>query len=174
MNLLEIVAQFFQYVTAWIPRPRHVVSVERHVRWRFGNEPTLIGPGLYAEVPLFERWEAYSVLWDANEFRPCVLVTADGREVAVGFVLIWRIAEPLTTATTIDDAEAMVGEVGESLLPDVISAHNWADLMGSTKKANQQLKTEANRLLREYGLEVKKARINNLARCRVHRVIQND
>ena len=68
----------------------------------------LVNPGLYAEVPLYERWEDYSILWDASEFRPCVLVTKDGREVAVGFVLIWRVAEPLTAATTIDEAEAMV------------------------------------------------------------------
>lgn len=173
-------SDFVYWAASWLPRPAQVDVTEGAVLFTRGQEPKVCKHGLVWWVPALQRLEQYSVLQDAYEFRPVFLVTKDGKAVAVGFSLLWSIEDILLACTTCDDFQSIVKEMGESLLPELVVGHTYEELLSSLRPEgrawsfNRQLTSSAQALLKPYGLRVHSARINNVAPCRVVRVIQND
>lgn len=182
MELFQLIAAFLQHLASWIPRPFLVNVTERAVRFRMGMEPRVVEPGLHLQVPLFSTVEYYSLLKDAYEFAPTVLVTKDLRVVSVGFVIVWHIKaeDVISAATTVDDLSRMIGEVGESLLPPLLLAHTFDELVDRVrggrglKPFNYFLTETADDLLTQYGVTVDYARINFLAPSRVFKLIGSE
>lgn len=179
MELFALLADFLKGITAWLPRPFLVNVTQRAVRFRRGQDAALVEPGFRWYTPLFSSVEVYSILQDATEFDPVVLPTSDNKPLAVGFVILWHL-EPedvVTAATSVDDLEAIVGEVGESLLPPLILAHTAAELAKRIRgdrgaiTINKKLTEDAQTLLEPYGVTVDSARINTLAPARTIRLI---
>jgi regulator of protease activity HflC (stomatin/prohibitin superfamily) len=178
-GVLELLAGFVEQITAWLPRPFLVNVTERGVRFRRGQDPTVVDPGLRCKVPISSTVEVVSLLRDTSEFPPVTLTTKDGITVALGIVIVWAIDDPLKAVTTTDDLVAMVGDVGESLLPEIVLAMTWEEVLaaaanrnGREWSLNRRLAADAQRLLDEYGVRVISARVNSLARARVLRLIQ--
>lgn len=180
MELLQLIAQFLEGITSWLPRPYLVNVTERVVRFRTGKAPRLVSPGFRWYTPLFSTIERYSLLKDAVEFQPVVLPTRDGKPVAVGFVIVWHIGpdDVVKAATTTDDLVAMIGEIGESLLPGLVLGYTFEELLErvrggrNLRTVNDALAAEAQDLLEPYGVTVYSARVNFLAPARVFRLLQ--
>jgi regulator of protease activity HflC (stomatin/prohibitin superfamily) len=179
MELFQLIANFLQGITSWLPRPYLVNVTERAVRFRRGEEPVLVEPGFRWFTPLFSSVEAYSLLKDAVEFEPVVLPTKDGKTLGVGFVVVWHL-EPedvLAAATTTDDLTSMIGELGESLLPPIVLSLSATELVErmrgdrGMRTVNSRLKEEAQVLLEEYGVTVDSARLNFVSPARTIRLL---
>lgn len=181
MNLLDAIARLFEYITSWLPRPFLINVTQRGVRFRMGKPPILLEPGFHIKVPLVSTVEEFSLLKDATEFEPIVLPTKDGKPVAIGFVIIWHIdpENVIKAATTTDSLTAMVGEIGESLLPPLVMQYDWETLLarirggGNLKTIDEFLTADAQAMLEEYGVTVDRARINFLSPARVLKLISN-
>ncbi len=180
MELLQFFANLLQGLTSWFPRPYLVNVTERAVLFRRGKPPVLKDPGFHWYTPLFSDYETYSLLKDPCTFDPAVLPTKEGRPVSIGFVIVWHI-EPediIRAATSTNDTEEMIGEIGESLLPPLVLQHTFDELLervrGSRgmKTVNATLTEEAQDLLAEYGVTIDYARVNFLAPTRVLRLLQ--
>jgi len=126
-------------------------------------------------------YERISILKDATEFEPVVLPTEDGKTIAIGFVIVWHIRPDnvIRSVTTSDDITAMVGEVGESLLPPLVMQYSFSELQKRIRggrnliTVNDSLTQSAQDMLEEYGVTVDRARINFLAPARVLKHINN-
>lgn len=180
-SLLGWFSEFVHYMASWAPRPSLIDATEAAVLFTRGKPGHKVGPGLVWWVPAFQKLEQYSALQDAYEFRPCVLTTKDGVSVALGFALIWSIEDILLACTTCDSFAEIVREMGESILPEIVVGHTWDELLAALANSdehkgwslNRQLKSASVGMLKPYGLRVHQCRINNIAKCRVVRVIQN-
>jgi len=182
VELLQFFANLLQGFTSWFPRPYLVNVTERAVLFRRGQPPILKDPGFHWNTPLFSTYERYSLLRDPVKFPAATLPTKDGKAIAIGFVIVWHI-EPedvVKAATTADDLEAMIGEIGESLLPPLVLQHTFEELLervqGSRgmKTVNATLTEDAQNLLEEYGVTIDSARVNFLAPTRVLRLLQGN
>lgn len=179
MELLQFFANLLQGLTSWFPRPYLVNVTERAVLFRRGRDPILKPPGFRWYTPLFSSVETFSILKDATEFEPVVLPTRDGKALAVGFVVIWHLeaTDVITASTTVDSLEAMIGEIGESLLPPLVLAHTYEELAARIRgdrgmvTVNRKLTEDAQALLDEYGITVDSARINTLAPARIFKIV---
>jgi len=179
MELAALLSSFLQGLTAWLPRVVLVNVTQRAVRFRRGQEPVLLEPGFHWYLPLTTTVELTSILLDASEFKPTVLPTSDGKTVAIGFVIVWKIdpKNVIKAATTCDSPEGMIGEQGESLLPEIVAGHSNDELLArirgdrGMKTINSKLTADASSLLGEYGLTVVSARVNFLAPTKVFRLL---
>lgn len=173
-------SELVRNLASWIPRPELIDVTRGAVIFTRARQPKVVGPGLVWHVPAVQRLEHYSTLADAYEFRPCTLTTKDGVCVALGFALVWSIEDILLACTTCDDFHRIIKEMGESILPELVIGHTWDELLASLGPEavgwsfNRKLKSAAGSLLKTYGMRVHSARVNNVARCRVLRVIGND
>ena len=154
---------------------------QRGVKFIRGKEPIFLEPGLHWWLPLTTTIEVQSILKDATEFEPVVVPDKDGKPIAIGFAVIWHIAakDTIKALTTTDDHTAMVGEVGESLLPPLVLQYSFSELCDrirggrNMKTINDMLTEEARIVLSEYGITVDRCRINFVAPTRVFKVISN-
>lgn len=177
--IFQVLGELVRLLLSWLPRPYLVNVTERAVLFRRGRPPILKGPGFRWHTPLFSTYEVYSVLKDAAEFDPVVLPTRDGKPVAIGFVIVWHIepGDVVTAATTTDDLEAIIGELGESLLPPLVLGFGYDELLERVRGArgmttiNASLTVESQELLSEYGVTVDSARVNFLASVRVFKLL---
>jgi regulator of protease activity HflC (stomatin/prohibitin superfamily) len=152
---------------------------ERAVKFVRGKDPIFLEPGLHWWLPLTTTCEKFSVLKDATEFEPVVVPDRNGKPIAIGFAVIWHIAaeDTIKAATTTDDHTAMVGEIGESLLPPLVLRYSFDELRarirggGNMKTINDMLTEEARGLLSEYGITVDRCRINFVSPARVLKLI---
>jgi len=166
MNLLELLARFVEYLFVWFPRPVYTPQYEASVVWTGRRDP-VVKTGLWAFVPLFQATERVDLRDQATEFEPKVLWTRDGREAAVGMVVVWNVADPLVCCRRVDALGTMVSKLGESVLPELVGKFDLAELKrkaaggeGREWGFDAHLRLALTQALDTYGLAVSVARLN--------------
>ncbi len=167
MELFELLARFLEYLFVWFPRPILVSKYEALVRWKLGNPGQLIRGRLTWWMPLIHNIEQIDLRIDATEFEPKVLWTKDGKEVALGMVIAWKVGDPLVCAENVNGLNDLVTKLGESVLPELVGRFSLDDLKrkaaggeGKEWAFDQHLVTALTSLFKPYGIEVVQARIN--------------
>jgi regulator of protease activity HflC (stomatin/prohibitin superfamily) len=180
-GIFTLLGEILKLLLSWVPQPVLINVTQRGVRFRLGRDPIYLKPGLWWTVPLFSTIEVVSVLDDATEYEPVVLTTSDDKSVAIGFVTVWCV-EPdnvIKSQTTTDDLGAMVGELGESLLPAIVLNYTFEQLLERIRGARGQKKFDlilhegAQERLEHYGITVRSCRINFVSKSRVFKLIQS-
>ncbi len=167
MSLLDVLAQLLQYLTCWLPRPIIApAGIKAVVRWRLSLDPRVLY-GFVVVIPLIDKWEEIDLRFDPTEFEPVVVWTRNGRDVAVGMVIVWRVGDPLLCARRVNDLTRLVSKLGESLLPELVGEFDLEDFKrkaaggeGRQWSLNAHLTTRARSLLIPYGIEVEQVRSN--------------
>ena len=166
-TLGELLARFLEYLFIWMPRPVYCPpGIEAHVLWRRYKDP-VVKRGLWVTVPLFDYFEQIDTRLQASRFEPNTLWTKDGKEAAVGMLLIWRISDPLVAAEALDELGSFVIRSGESVLPELVGKFDLDDMKrkaaggeGREWGFDQHLRTKLNSLFEKYGIEVTLALLN--------------
>lgn len=165
-GVFELFAKFLEYATAWLPRPVMVPRFQVLVRWTLRGAPREC-QGLTWIVPLVHHYEQVDMRTNAVEFEPKILWTKDGREAAVGMVVLWRIASALKCCETIDGLGEIVGRVGESVLPELVGEFTLEELKrkaaggeGREWGFDQHLRRALGQVFEPYGITVDRARLN--------------
>jgi regulator of protease activity HflC (stomatin/prohibitin superfamily) len=166
MNLFDLLAKLFEALFAWLPRPVLVPRTDVLVRWTMGRPPVALS-GLCWTVPLFHYTEQFDQRMNAYNFEPQILWTKDGKEAAVGMVVLWHIADPLKLGETVFDAQAFVSKTAESVLPPLVGRFDLAELKqraaGPTDSKwafETLLERDLNAVFKPYGIAVESARLN--------------
>lgn len=176
----DILGKVLEILTDFIPRPIFVPKRERAAVWLMWWGPwSLYGP--FIHWPIFMDYELYDIREDATVFDAPVLWSKDGKEVAIGAVLTWRVVDPKIVATEINDFSDWVGEKVESILPKLVAQYTLEDLQrkvaggeGREWGLNRHLFEAAKAFLEPRGFEVIDVRINFTAKTRVFRLLQSD
>lgn len=165
--IFAILAELLKAALSWLPRPLYAPRFEAVVRWTFGRNPRTFSGCVLWHVPLFQDFERIDLRVDATEFEAKVLWTADGREVAVGMVIVWRVADALRCAERVNGLGYLVAKVGESVLPELIGSFTLEDLKrkvaggeGREWGINAHLERKLSAAFAEYGIAVDRARVN--------------
>lgn len=164
--LLDLIAKFLEYLVVWVPRPVLVPKFEALVRWTLARDPRVLR-GFVWYVPLIHTVERIDQRAQATEFEPKVLWTRDGREVAIGMAVVWRVDEPVVCAERVDGLGLLVSKLGESVLPEVVAALTLEELKrkaaggeGREWGINAHLERRLATVFEEYGIVIDKARVN--------------
>ena len=166
MSLLELLARFIEYLFVWFPRPIYTPRFEASVVWTGRREPVL-KQGLWAFVPLFQQTERVDLRDQATEFEPKVLWTKDGREAAVGMVVVWHVADALVCCKTVDSLGSLMSKLGESVLPELVGKFALEELKrkaaggeGRGWGFDAHLRLALTQAFEPYGIAVRVARLN--------------
>lgn len=166
MSLLELLAHFLEQLFCWLPRPLYCPKYEAIVMWTGKRDPT-VKQGLMLYIPLFQDHERIDLREFPTEFEPKVLWTKDGKEVAVGMVVLWHVLDPLHCGERMAEVNNLVSKIGESILPELVGRFTLDEFKrkaaggeGREWAFDQHLKTALNQLLEYYGIIADKARLN--------------
>lgn len=165
-SVFDLIARLIEGLFVWLPRPDLVPQFEVMIRWTLERDP-VVKTGLVWIIPLIHRWEKVDLRRYAFEFEPKVLWTKDGKEVAIGMLVLWRVEDPLTFCKSLDDPEQIVSRMGEAVLPELVGAFALEDLKRKAAGGEGRQWGFDTHLLKAlasafapYGIVVEKARLN--------------
>lgn len=165
-SLLDLLSRLLEALFAWLPRPELVPRTDALVRWTL-DRPPVLKRGLVWIVPLIHHTERVDLRVNACEFEPKILWTKDGREVAVGMVVLWRVTDALRLCAEVDDLHLLVSKVGESVLPQLVGEMDLEDMKrkaaggeGREWAFDAQLRTRLKNIFEPFGIAVDTARLN--------------
>lgn len=152
----------------------------RRLRVRFGGydgdmRVTLCEPGLHWWWPATTRLEVYPTARQADNLPTQMMVTTDGKVVAVSGMLVYRVADLLKLFPTTYSAVRLVQDITLTAVHDVCCEMSWETLQSEQRsgKLNTKLKNAVKKQLEEYGIEVIKCMLTDLAPGRIYRMINS-
>jgi regulator of protease activity HflC (stomatin/prohibitin superfamily) len=166
LSVFDLIAKLLEAAFAWLPRPVLVPRIESMVRWTLSRPPTLQA-GLVWIIPLIHHYEIVDLRSYCYEFEPKVLWTRDGKEVAVGMAVLWRVDDPVKFGSSLDDPVQIVNRLGESVLPELVGGFTLDELKrkaagGSGREwaFDTHLRKALGTAFEPYGIVVEMARLN--------------
>jgi regulator of protease activity HflC (stomatin/prohibitin superfamily) len=165
--ILSLFGEILRMAVSWLPRVMYVPRFETVVRWSFGREPVEISGQVFLFIPLFQNSERVDRRVQATEFEPKVLWTKDGREAALGMVVLWRVDRPKLCCETVDQLGLLVAKLGESVLPELVGSLTLDELKrkaaggeGREWGFDTHLRRALLAAFEPYGITVERARVN--------------
>lgn len=160
--LMGWLGEFVQFVASFVPRVKIVRANERGVRYRMGDGPTEVTPGLTWYWPWQTSIVVHHVARCVLELRSVSLETSDGVKVQVGMVVTYHITDVVKYEVDNFDTESSMAEQGIAALRQAIMKSRWDEIREEAHAA--ELLRHTQEALEKFGVEVESARATDLVR----------
>jgi regulator of protease activity HflC (stomatin/prohibitin superfamily) len=131
--------------------------------------------GLYVYWPVITLYEHYPVVRQTDNLRTQTFVTADGKVVSVGGMIVYSVEDIEKAMTLTYSIIHTINDITVTSIHDVCCRLSYPDL--TLKQRNRTLDTELKNAafadLKEYGIKVWKVMLTDLAPCRVLKIVQS-
>jgi len=143
-------------------------------RWDPSIKTSAIGPGLHLWLPAVSDIRFTIIARQPVDLTTQTITTSDGKVIAVGGNVIYRIRDAKTLLTSTWQPDNAVREIAAGAIHDVCSGRTWAELQHEKQDGSlmRRLRHELRRRLRRYGVIVITTTLTDFAPCRVLKVIQ--
>ena len=182
-----------EWFAKWVPKVEIVPTTHKAVKFRRGDEVIPLGPGVHVYWPLITEFRVYdfAVLGLANgtfevrvfasarqavDLRPQVLTLKDDKTVLLGALITYEIEDIEKALAHTWDIEESVKDSALSAATEVCAALTWPELkeLQQTGKINIRLRASARNVLRDYGVNVIKMNLTDLALAKVYKLVQSN
>lgn len=174
-SALAWIGQIAQWVGQFFPRWEIVEPAMNGVKYVRGARVVICPPGIHWYWPVTTKWETHQVARQADRLESQAFVTADGKTIEVGGLLVYRVTDLAALVTICYSPMALIQDIALTAVHDVCCAMSWPDLMTEQRKGtlDTKLKNAAKAQLKEYGVDVIKCMLTDLAPSRVIRLNQS-
>lgn len=173
-DALAWVGQVFEWLGKFIPRWEIVEVQVQGVKYVGGKKVVICPPGIHWWWPVTTKWETHQVVRQADELQSQTIVTADDKTIAVSGLLVYRVTDLATLVTNAYAPMELVQDIALTAVHDVCCSMTWEELKGEQRKGtlDTKLRNAAKNQLKEYGVDVVKCMLTDLAPARVIKLIQ--
>lgn len=172
-SALAWVGQLIDWVGKLIPRWIILNTTEGAVKFVRGTDPVLLGPGIHWWWPAVTEMKPWVVARQSVNLAAQTITTKDGKVIAVGGLLIFRIQDALTLMTDTWDPDQTIRDLAAGALHEACSQATWEELQTAKNSGllNKQLRAAMRRRLKPFGVKVLQATLTDFAPARVLKLI---
>lgn len=172
---LAWIGQVAEWFGRFIPRREIIDTTEGAIKYQGGNEPVYCGPGIHWYWPWRSSWSAYPTARQTDRLETQTMETRDGKTFIVAGTITYQVDDLMALIPTTHSPMSTIVELGGTAVHDVLPDYTWEELMAKHRKGTlkTELKNEAQKQLKEYGVRVIKLQLTSLARARVIKVSQS-
>lgn len=173
-SALAWVGQVAEWVGRWIPRWVILDVTTGGVKYVKGR-PRLCEPGkVHWYWPATTTFETYPVARQADDLRSQTIVTADDRTVIVGGMIVYEVEDVMLLLPRVFKAAQTVKDITLTCIHDVCCRMKWEEIKAGQRRGNLdvRLKKAAQDALSDYGINVIKVQLTDLAPARVMKLFQ--
>jgi regulator of protease activity HflC (stomatin/prohibitin superfamily) len=146
--------------------------------WRRRNRPEggtrVVGQwsGIAFWWPAVTEVTVVPVARQANNLQVQTITTTDSKAFMVAGMIVYSIHDPVALVSTVYDADDTVMDIALSCIHDACIRHDAESLMAAAHsgKLDREMRSEAVKQLKGYGVTVVKLALTDLAPCRVFRL----
>jgi regulator of protease activity HflC (stomatin/prohibitin superfamily) len=164
-----------EWLGAFVPRWVILDSVDGAVKYVKGK-PKFCAPGhIWWYWPVTTLWQQYPMARQTDRLESQTMETTDGKAFIIAGTITYQVVDLLTLLTTTHNAMTNTQELAASAVHDICCEYTWDELQARQKRGvlKTELKNEAQKQLRDYGVQVLKLQITSMARCRVYKISQS-
>ena len=168
--------QLAEWLGAFIPRWVILDTTQGAIKYVGGDRPVVCGPGVHFFWPARTTFVIYPTARQTDQLETQTMESSDGVTFVVSGLITYRVIDLAALLTTTHDAMVAIRDMAQAAVHDVCCAGTWTELQGKQRNRSvlkTELKNEAQRQLKDYGVEVIKLQLTSLARCRVIRLSQS-
>jgi regulator of protease activity HflC (stomatin/prohibitin superfamily) len=170
-SALAWVGQLAQWFGQFFPRWIILNTTEGAVKFVGGKRVVLLGPGIHWFWPARTEVKAWVVARQSVNLPSQTVTTKDGKVIAVGGLLIFRITDAMKLIADTWDPDQTIKDIAAGALHEVCSLSTWEELR--TGDLTTVLRRTLRRRLRPFGVKVIHATLTDLAPCRVLKIFQS-
>lgn len=173
---LAWVGQIVEWFGRFIPRWIILDTTEGAVKFVKGSRAVELRPGIHWYWPATTEIKPWTVARQTIDLKTQVFTTNDGKTIAVGVVLVFRVRDALTLISRTFDPDVTIRAVAAGAVYSTFSGASWPELLMAKDdgKLNDELRRSLQRRLgRRFGISVLDATLTDFAPCRVLKLIQS-
>lgn len=168
----EIARWFGQFV------PRFLIIEATHggVKFVRGWRVVKLDPGFHVFWPLVTTVKTYPTARQADDLRSQTIVTADGRTIVVGGMVVYEVEDIEKILAHTFQPETTIRDIALSAFHDVCCQLTWDQITEQQRsgKLDRTLRAEVKKSLDDYGIRVLKTMLTDLAPCKVLKLINSN
>lgn len=171
-SALAWIGQVAEWFGRFVPRREILDTTEGAIKYVKGSRVVVCGPGVHWWWPYSSKWTAHPTARQTDQLETQTMETKDGKTFIVSATITYAVIDLAAFVTNIHSPLTTVIDIAMTAVHDVCCDFDWASLQNENRKGTlkTKLKNEAQRQLKEYGLQVIKLQLNSLARSRVHKI----
>lgn len=173
-SALAWVGQIAAWIGQWIPRWVILDVTIGGVKYVKG-QPRECAPGrIHWYWPVTTLFETYPVARQADDLRSQTIVTADDKTIVVGGMVVYEVTDIMKLLPRVFKAMPTIRDITLTSIHDVCCRMTWEELRQGQRRGNLdvRLKNAAQQALGEYGVNVIKVQLTDLAPTRVIKLFQ--
>lgn len=132
--------------------------------------------GIAVWWPVVTEVSIVPVARQANNLQVQTITTVDGKTFMVAGMIVYSIHDPVTLVSTVYDPDDTVMDIALSCVHDACIQHDAESLLAASHsgKLDREMRSEAVKQLKGYGVTVVKLALTDLAPCRVIRLASSE
>jgi regulator of protease activity HflC (stomatin/prohibitin superfamily) len=174
-SALAWIGQLANWFGQFVPRWIILNTTEGAVKFVGGSRAVLLGPGIHWFWPARTEIKSWVVARQSINLATLTVTTRDGKVIAVGGLLIFRISDAMKLIAETWNPDQTIRDIAASVVHEVCSRSTWDELQQA--KNNGALGRDLRRMMRKrldtFGVQVIGATLTDFAPCRVLKVLQS-
>ena len=166
-SALGWIGELFSWFGSFVPRWLIVRSTEAGVKFRWGKHVHVLTPGIRWYWPAFTDVETETVVRQTLNLDAQTLMTADDKTVVASGVIVFKITDIIKFLVDNFDADEAIAEVAGSALRKFVISKTVEEIQKGRADVDNSLTREAQKLLKDFGIEVEYARLVSFSTARV-------
>lgn len=162
-------SDFIQTFISFFPHLLQVRATHGAVKFVHGKKVVELKPGLHWYWPIVTEILEIPTARTTYNFDTQVILTSDGKPLAVSAVLVYRVSDVVAALSQSHDVDDTIGDVGNSAITRVLSGKSLEDLMAEQRKGTLQgeLTGMCSEGLEPFGIDVESASLTDFSTCMV-------
>ena len=175
MTALSWLGDIFETILRFLPHLRIVKVTQGGVKMRRGSEISVLTPGLWSYWPIITTLDVVTTVRDTVDLNGQTFTTKDGKSVLVSGMVMYAVSDVQKRLTTAPDYTNTICDVAMNVIHDVLIQYEWQQIRDgiNTGTLGKELKKEAQRELRSFGIEIISLGLKDLAPVRVFKIVQD-
>ena len=167
--------QLVEWFGKLLPRWMILDTTEGAIKYIGGKRVVVCGAGIHWYWPARTSWVTYPVARQTDRLETQTMETQDGKTFIVSAMITYRVDDLAALVTTTHSPTTTVIDIAMTAVHDVCCDYGWDELQAEQRKGTlkTKLRNEAQRQLRDYGVNVLKLQLMTLARARVLKISQS-
>ena len=141
---------------------RIVREYERGVIFRLGRLQGAKGPGLFFLIPIIDKMIKVSLRIITFDIPPQEVITQDNVTVSVNAVVLYRVIDPNSAITEVEDFYQATNQLAQTTLRSVCGQAELDELLADRDRLNQQLQRIIDEHTDPWGIKVRAVEIKDV------------
>ena len=159
-RLFDFLAQVWQYLIPCVV----VDQYERAVVLRWGKYHRTLEPGFHLRWPIGEAVFSANVVANTSNLGAQSLTTSDGKAAVVSAIVTWKVNDIQKFLLEVEGQTEAVMDLAYGAIAEWVLAHPWDEIC--RKDASERITRLVRRRSAEYGIEIVRVQLSDVAQCR--------